>query len=80
MCWGTCVIEELQDVDSAGKETSEEERMEVLSIIRKAKAEATKNSPNQNQASTPTWRKKIPGGHRLKFVLDSSCQGTQSLA
>ena len=79
VCWGTCVIEELQDVDAAANETrtmTQQEEQEVLSVIRKAKAEATKGNHNPRQTSNQTWRKKIPGGHRIKFVLDSGAVKT----
>ena len=63
VCWGACMIEtvnsfmidELQDVDAAVK----------------VKDTAFRTTQNSKQNAIPTWRKKIPGGHRLKFVLDS---------
>jgi hypothetical protein len=70
------MIEELQDVDVAGRELSEQERMEVLNVIRKSKAETPISNPIAKPTSTPTWRKKIYGGHRLKFVLDSGAVKT----
>ena len=55
-----------QDVDAmtnGARTMTAEEQREVLNVIRKAKVEAPKSTQNPKQASTPTWRKKIPGGH-----------------
>ena len=49
------MIDELQDVDAAVK----------------VEDTAFRTTQNSKQNATPTWRKKIPGGPRLKFVLDS---------
>ena len=76
MSWGIHMIEEIQDVDAAGRELSEQERMEALSVIKKSKAETPTNNPFAKPTSNPTWRKKINGGHRLKFVLDSGAVKT----
>ena len=72
VCWGTCVIEELQDVDAANetRTMTRQEEQEALNVIRKTKAETPKGNSN------PPWRKKIPGGHRIKFVLDSGAVKT----
>ena len=63
--WGACVIDEIQDVDIAGKVSNEMQEQ-------KKKKELS----NQKLASNPTWRKKIRGGYRVKFVLDSGAVKT----
>ena len=51
---GALMIDELQDVNAAVK----------------VKDTALRVAQNPKLNVNPTWRKKIPGGHRLKFVLD----------
>ena len=73
--WGSLMVDEIQDVDVAGKVMSDKEREEILAVIRKEKQQektSTLIKPNSN----PTWRKKIQGGHRIKFVLDSGAVKT----
>ena len=50
---------------------SEKERQDILLPIRTEKKEQLL-STNSN----PTWRKNVPGGHRLKFVMDSGAAKT----
>ena len=57
--------------DDRSMELPDEWRQEILLAIRKEKKEKAL-STNSN----PTWRKKIPGGHRLKFVMDSGAVKT----
>ena len=72
--WGACVIDEIQDVDIAGKVMSDKQRDEILAVIRNQKQQEKAAIPKGN--SNPTWRKKIQGGHRIKFVLDSGAVKT----
>ena len=64
--WGACVIDEVQDVDVAGRARDERETQEILNVIRNEKVRdknesAFKDIPSSKLASNPTWRKKIPG-------------------
>ena len=63
--WGTCVIDELQDIDAAEKKRESE-----------AKKSAEGKAVNEPALTAKPWRKKIQGGHRLKFVLDSGAVKT----
>ena len=58
--WGTCVIDELQDIDAAEKK----------------KASSDHKAVTEPALTAKPWRKKIQGGHRLKFVLDSGAVKT----
>lgn len=49
LCWGTCVIEEFQDVNLAGKETIEEES--VSNVNEKEQEHALKNPHNSKRSN-----------------------------
>ena len=55
---------------------TENENQQILDVIRKEKQQEKKEPATSN----PTWRKKVQGGHRLKFVLVSMVLKTIALA
>ena len=75
------MIDEVQDIDVAARVTnplrvmSDKERDEILAGIRKEKQQE-KEAAFKKATINQTWRKKIPGGHRVKFVLDSGAVKT----
>ena len=66
VCWGACMIDEIQDVHSATGGT--------LAVAKQQQKTQVNQPPKRN--SNPAWRKTIDGGHRLKFVLDSGAVKT----
>jgi len=72
------MIDEIRDIDESARaidSLSAEERKQILSVLRKEKAEK-EALKSQRINANPPWRKKITGGHRLKFVLDSGAVKT----
>ena len=67
------MIDNVQDVDVAGKVLDDNQRREILGVKRKGKQQV--KSALQKPTHNPTW-KKIYGDRRLKFVLESDAVKT----
>ena len=72
---GACVNDEIQDVDAAEDEKTRRTRKIELEATRWAQRGNLRTSSDpkvtiENALKDKPWRKKIHGGHRLRFVLD----------
>ena len=56
--WGGRVIDEVQEVDAAGRVMEEKEGLEILSKIKKKNHQDRESTPKK-AAANPTWRKHI---------------------
>ena len=65
LLWGACVIDEVQDVDAAGRVMNEKERLDTLKEIR-YQSRSLQSRPGIN----PILKMKIQDGHRARFFLD----------
>ena len=78
LVWGALVIDEVQDMDSAEDEKKKKSELEAKKWAQRGSLRTTpdpKATVERARKDRP-WRKKIQGGHRLKFVLDSGAVKT----
>jgi hypothetical protein len=78
MVWGACMIDEIQDVDAAEDEKKKKSELEAKRFAQRGNLRVSidPKAVIENALKDKPWRKKIQGGHRLKFVLDSGAVKT----
>ena len=75
---GACVIDEVQDLDSAEDDKKKKNEIEAQTGAQRSNPRAPVDPKVMSETviKDKPWRKKISGGHRLRFVLDSGAVKT----
>ena len=76
LVWGALVIDEVQDMDSAESERRRKSELEANKRTQGGSGVRPQSKLATDTLKDKPWRKKIQGGHRLKFVLDSGAVKT----